>query len=70
MVETEEMAALDFLTLKEVAKLLRITQRTLERLIASGQFPRPLKIGKCSRIPKSDFDDYLQGLFAKRDRVR
>lgn len=42
---TIEAHADDFLALKDVAKALTIDERTLKRLIADGQFPRPLKIG-------------------------
>jgi len=42
------------LTLKQAADMLSISKRTLERLMASGAFPRPLKIGRSSRVLLSD----------------
>lgn len=53
------------LTLNEVADRLQVCRRTLEREIAAGNFPRPLKIGRSVRIPESDLQAYLTGLRAK-----
>ena len=41
---------LQLLTLKETALRLAISKRSLEREISSGRFPRPLKIGRSSRV--------------------
>lgn len=50
------------LTLPEAASFLAISKRTLERLIAGGQFPAPLKIGRASRIAMDDLSAYLKRL--------
>lgn len=50
------------LTLKEVAFRLQICRRTLEREIAAGRFPRPLKIGRSVRVLESDLQAYLERL--------
>ena len=55
------------LTLNETARHLCICRRSLERLIAAQQFPRPLKIGRASRIPRSDVETYLAKLLAGRE---
>lgn len=47
------------LTLKEVAARLQVCRRTLEREIAAGRFPRPIKIGRSVRVPESDLAEYL-----------
>src|SRR5882724_7776565 len=47
------------LTLKEVAARLKISRRHLEREIAAGRFPRPLKIGRSVRVPESDLPAYF-----------
>jgi len=47
------------LTLREVAARLRVCRRTIEREIAAGHFPSPLKIGRCVRVPESDLHAYL-----------
>lgn len=50
------------LTLKQAAQRLAISRRTLERLIASGQFPPPLKIGRSSRVAVDDVQTYIAQL--------
>jgi len=50
------------LTLKEAAARLHVCRRTLEREIAAGRFPRPLKIGRSVRVPESDLVAYLASL--------
>ena len=54
------------LTLNETARRLSICRRSLERLMAAGKFPRPLKIGRSSRVPESDVASYLAKLLAGR----
>lgn len=46
----------------DAAKLLAISRRTLEREIAAGRFPRPLKIGRSSRVSSGDVVAYLDRL--------
>lgn len=53
-------------TLDQAAHQLAISKRTLERLIVSGDFPRPLKIGRSSRVRSEDVDVYLDGLQSRR----
>lgn len=54
------------LTLKQAAQRLAISRRTLERLIASGQFPPPLKIGRSSRVAADDVQTYVAQLMNGR----
>lgn len=53
-------------TLEQAAKQLAISKRTLERLIAGGEFPRPLKLGRSSRVDPVDVDAYLAKLRQQR----
>lgn len=57
------------LTLPAAATTLAISKRTLERLIASGEFPRPVKIGRASRVLSSDLVHYLEQLRRKRGNI-
>jgi len=57
------------LTLPAAATTLAISKRTLERLIASGEFPRPVKIGRASRVLSSDLAHYLEQLRRKRGDI-
>jgi excisionase family DNA binding protein len=54
------------LTVKAVAQALAISRRTLEREIACGSFPRPVKIGRATRIPVGDVELYLDWLEERR----
>ena len=54
------------LTLDETAQSLSISKRTLNRLIAGGTFPAPLKIGRASRIAREDIAGYLETLRRER----
>jgi excisionase family DNA binding protein len=56
----------DLLTLASAAQRLSISKRTLERLISSGAFPPPVKIGRSSRVPRSDLSRYLDQLCRER----
>ena len=47
-----------FLTPREVAEALRVSDMTVYRLIKSGEL-RALRIGKSFRISEEDFDAYL-----------
>lgn len=52
----------DLLTLPHAAAKLAISRRSLERLIARGEFPPPLKLGRASRVHRSDLANYLEQL--------
>jgi excisionase family DNA binding protein len=48
------------LTIPEVAHELRISEEHARRLVTSGQIPG-LKLGKVWRIPRAQWDAYLEG---------
>ncbi len=50
------------ITMKQAASSLSISKRTLDRLIAAGAFPPPLKIGRASRVSLTDIANYLERL--------
>lgn len=58
------------LTLKQAASRLAVCRRTLERLIAAREFPVPLKIGNCSRVPEADVQAYIARLMRVRTEGR
>ncbi len=46
----------------EVAKFLQIHPRSVWRLVAAGEFPEPIRIGKSGRIVRwraSDLEEFL-----------
>lgn len=50
------------LTLKEAALRLSLSTRTLHREISAGRFPRPVKIGRATRVPLAVLVAYVRGL--------
>lgn len=55
------------LPLKEVAIRLALSQRAIYRLIANGDLPRPVKLGRATRLYASDVNNYLLNLKATRN---
>jgi excisionase family DNA binding protein len=53
-----------FLTPREVAEALRVSDMTVYRLIKSGEL-RALRIGKSFRISEEDFEAYLADRFTE-----
>ena len=58
--------ATSLLTLKQAASRLTVCRRTLERMIQAGQFPRPVKIGRSSRVLESDVRAFMDKLLQTR----
>ena len=58
------------LTLQQTARSLSISKRTLARLISGGTFPTPVKIGRASRVPRTDIATYLDQLCVQRGDKR
>jgi excisionase family DNA binding protein len=56
----------DLLSLNVAARRLSICRRTLERLIAAGEFPQPVKVRGATRVPVTDLQAYLAKLLAHR----
>ena len=53
-----------FLTVGEVAQMLRISNMTVYRLISSGQLPA-VRVGKSYRLREEDVDGYLAARFTE-----
>ena len=49
----------ELLTKREVARLLRISERTLERLTAAGEGPPSITFGRSRRWRRRDVEDWL-----------
>ena len=54
----------EFLTPREVAEALRVSDMTVYRLSKSGEL-RAVRIGKSFRISEDDFDEYLSERFTE-----
>ncbi len=53
---------------KEVARKLAISTRTVWKLVASGDLPPPLKIGGARRWHQADIQAFVERLFAERNK--
>ena len=64
MSETPARAATetDFLTVTEVARVLRVSNMTVYRLVNSGQLPA-VRVGRSYRIREDDVRRYLQSRY-------
>lgn len=52
------------LTMPEVAERLRVSERTVRRLVASGQI-RVVKIGRRSLVAESEVEAFLAAAFRR-----
>jgi excisionase family DNA binding protein len=53
-----------FMTVGEVASVLRVSNMTVYRLINAGELPA-VRIGRSFRVRSEDFDQYLAERFTK-----
>jgi predicted DNA-binding transcriptional regulator AlpA len=54
--------------LGKAAEILDISLRELQRRIAAGEFPRPVKIGRLSKVLVEDVLSYIETLRSARER--
>lgn len=62
----------EFLTVEEVAELLRVSVRTVQRLLAEGKLPG-VRVGRQWRIPRAELVAHLKAparAFAEGRRER
>lgn len=62
----QENSLTRMLTLDDVARILAVSRRTVERLVAGGDLPKPVKIGASSRMPEDDVQRYIERQLRKR----
>lgn len=55
-------------TLAGVASMLGVSARTLERMIALGEFPRPIRVGKQRMYRRSSVEKWLTEAEAEAER--
>lgn len=56
--------------LDQVAQILDISQREVQRRIAAKELPEPVKIGRLSKLPVAEVLDYIERLKNKRNGKR
>lgn len=60
MTEEKNFSDVRFLTVSEVADVMRVSKMTVYRLIHSGEMPA-VQFGRSYRVPESAVTDYLKG---------
>ena len=60
MKEEPNMSEPVLLTVKEVAEMLGLSERTVYRLADMGKMPRPVKIGAAVRWRRSELDTWIE----------
>jgi len=58
----ERLSEVRFLTVAEVAALMRVSKMTVYRLVHSGELPA-VRVGKSFRVPEKAVHEYLQGAY-------
>ena len=54
-----QLAEVRFVTVAEVASLMRVSKMTVYRLVHSGELPA-IRVGRSFRVPESAVNNYLQ----------
>jgi excisionase family DNA binding protein len=57
------------INLEKVAEMLDISEREVYRLIAAGELPRPVKIGRLSKLPIGEVLAYIERLKSVRSET-
>jgi excisionase family DNA binding protein len=55
------------LGLDKVAKLLDVSKREVQRLIAAHELPKPIKIGRLSKLTAGEVEAYIEKLKQQRN---
>lgn len=62
MVNPSDMSDIKFLTIAEVASVMRVSKMTVYRLVHSGELPA-VRVGRSFRVTEDDVNDYLRKSF-------
>ncbi|NYI05753.1 excisionase family DNA binding protein [Allostreptomyces psammosilenae] len=54
-----------FLTVAEVASVMRVSKMTVYRLVHSGELPA-VRVGRSFRVPEQAVHDYLRDAYVER----
>ena len=61
---TDDVTSARFLTVREVANTLRVSNMTVYRLINAGDLPA-VRVGKSFRLREDDVNHYLAGRYTR-----
>ena len=59
---SEGLHEVRFLTVAEVAAVMRVSKMTVYRMVHSGELPA-VRVGRSFRVPEKAVQDYLKGAF-------
>ncbi|MDP9220333.1 MAG: helix-turn-helix domain-containing protein [Actinomycetota bacterium] len=59
MASERQLAEVRFLTVAEVAAIMRVSKMTVYRLVHSGELPA-VRVGRSFRVPEQAVHDYLE----------
>ncbi|MEV6968153.1 helix-turn-helix domain-containing protein [Hamadaea sp. NPDC051192] len=62
--QDNELAEVRFLTVAEVATLMRVSKMTVYRLVHSGDLTA-VRVGRSFRVPEHAVHEYLRGAFSQ-----
>jgi excisionase family DNA binding protein len=64
MAKNDKLAQVRFLTVAEVASIMRVSKMTVYRLVHAGDLPA-VRVGRSFRVPEQEVHDYLRGSFVE-----
>jgi excisionase family DNA binding protein len=62
VVSPTAISQVQFLTVAEVAKMMRVSKMTVYRLVHSGEMPA-VRVGKSFRVPEKAVNTYLENAY-------
>jgi excisionase family DNA binding protein len=62
MADERDLSAVRFLTVAEVASMMRVSKMTVYRLVHAGDLPA-VRVGRSFRVPEKAVQDYLRHSF-------
>ena len=62
MPPTPELSDVSFLTVAEVAAVMRVSKMTVYRLVHHGELPA-VRVGRSFRVPEQAVHDYLRNAY-------
>ncbi|EMY34542.1 excision promoter [Arthrobacter crystallopoietes BAB-32] len=65
MAEEKNFSNVRFLTVAEVAEVMRVSKMTVYRLVHAGDLPA-VRFGRSYRVPESAVEQYVQGAVVDR----
>ncbi|RLV50483.1 helix-turn-helix domain-containing protein [Nocardioides mangrovicus] len=57
-----DISEVKFLTVAEVAAVMRVSKMTVYRLVHNGELPA-VRVGRSFRVSETDVNEYLKGSF-------